>query len=48
MLLVDTNIIVAAADESAKEHEQCAQLLDEHDGLTVTAAVAVVSQDLGV
>ena len=39
VLLVDTNITVAAADDSAKEHEQCVQLLDEHDGLTVTAAV---------
>ena len=43
MLLVDTNVIVAATDASAAEHIRCAQLLDEHRDLTVTAAVAVGS-----
>ena len=43
MLLVDTNVIVAATDASAAEHVRCAQLLDEHRDLTVTAAVAVES-----
>jgi predicted nucleic acid-binding protein len=43
VLLVDTNVIVAATDVSAAEHARCAQLLDEHRDLTVTAAVAVES-----
>ncbi len=43
MLLVDTNVILAAADESAVEHDRCARLLDAHQDLTVTAAVAVES-----
>jgi len=41
MLLVDTNILVAAADASAPEHDRCAALLDEHDHLVVPAPVAV-------
>jgi predicted nucleic acid-binding protein len=43
VLLVDTNVIVAATDASAAEHVRCAQLFDEHRDLTVTAAVAVES-----
>ena len=40
MLLVDTNILLAAVDVSAVEHDRCARLLEEHQDLTVTAAVA--------
>jgi predicted nucleic acid-binding protein len=43
VLLVDTNIIVAATDASAAEHARCAELLDDHRDLTVTAPVAVES-----
>ena len=43
MLLVDTNILLAAADESAAEHDRCAQLLDDHIDITITAPVAVES-----
>ena len=41
MLLVDTNIFVAAADISTPEHEQCAAVLNEHTDLLVPAPVAV-------
>jgi predicted nucleic acid-binding protein len=41
MLLVDTNIFVAAADTSTPEHEQCVAVLDEHSDLVVPAPVAV-------
>lgn len=41
MLLVDTNILVAAADTSAPEHERCAEVLDGHTHVTVTAPVAI-------
>ena len=44
MLLVDTNVILAAADASAAEYETCARLLDAHAGdLAVTAPVAAES-----
>jgi uncharacterized protein len=43
VLLVDTNIILAAADLSAVEHDQCVRPLDQHQDLTLTAAVAVES-----
>jgi predicted nucleic acid-binding protein len=43
VLLVDTNVLLAAADVSAVEHDRCARLLEEHQDLTVTAAVAVES-----
>lgn len=41
MLLVDTNIFVAAADTSTPEHEQCVAVLDEHSDLVVPAPVGV-------
>jgi predicted nucleic acid-binding protein len=41
MLLVDTNIFVAAADTSTPEYEQCAAVLDEHTDLVVPAPVVV-------
>lgn len=41
MLLVDTNILVAAADTSTPEHAACAAVLDEHADLLVPAPVAV-------
>ena len=40
MLLVDTNVLLAAADTSAPEHPQCAALLDERTDLVVTTPVA--------
>lgn len=41
MLLVDTNVLLAAADTSAPEHGRCASLLDVRVDLAITAAVAV-------
>ena len=41
MLLVDTNILVAAADTSTPEHAACAAVLDAHADLLVPAPVAV-------
>lgn len=41
MLLVDTNIFVAAADTSTPEHARCAALLDEHTDLVVPTPVAI-------
>lgn len=41
MLLVDTNVLLAAADTSTREHERCAKVLDEHDDLAVTVPVAI-------
>lgn len=41
MLLVDTNILVAAADTSTPEHERCATVLEEHGGILVPAPVAI-------
>lgn len=43
MLLVDTNILLAAADVSAVEHACCAAVLDETDDIAITVAVAVES-----
>ncbi len=40
MLLVDTNVLLAAADTSAPEHGRCAALLDERTDLVVTTPVA--------
>ena len=42
MLIVDTNILLAAAETSVPEHPRCAAVLDDHTDLAVTAAVAVV------
>lgn len=41
MLLVDTNILLAAADTSTADHARCASILDEHPDLAITAPVAV-------
>ena len=41
MLFVDTNILLAAADRSTPEHEQCVAVLDERRDVAITAAVAV-------
>ena len=41
MLLVDTNVLLAAADTSAPEHQLCAALLDARTDLAVAAPVAV-------
>lgn len=40
MLLVDTNVLLAAADSSAPEHVRCAVVLDEEGELAVTVPVA--------
>lgn len=40
MLLVDTNVLVAAADTSTPEHGPCAAVLDDHSALAITAPVA--------
>jgi uncharacterized protein len=40
VLLVDTNVLLAAADSSTREHERCAQLLDQRTDLLITSAVA--------
>lgn len=41
MLLVDTNILVAAADTSTPEHESCVEVLGGDDDLIVPAPVVV-------
>lgn len=41
MLLVDTNILLAAADTSTTDHTRCAAVLDDNTDLAVTAPVAV-------
>jgi len=41
VLLVDTNVLLAAADTSTSDHDRCAGVLDDHTDLTVTAPVAV-------
>ncbi len=41
MLLVDTNILLAAADTSTPDHARCAAVLDDHPDVAVTAPVAV-------
>lgn len=41
MLLIDTNVLLAAADTSAPEHLRCVALLDERTDLLVTTQVAV-------
>jgi hypothetical protein len=41
VLLVETNILLAAADTSTPEHEGCEALLEGGDSITITAAVAV-------
>jgi predicted nucleic acid-binding protein len=39
-LIVDTNVLLAAADTSAAEHSRCASLLDEREDIAITAPVA--------
>jgi predicted nucleic acid-binding protein len=41
MLLVDTNILVAAADTSTPQHQDCVSVLEGHEDLTVPAPVVV-------
>jgi predicted nucleic acid-binding protein len=41
VLLVDTNILLAAADTSTPEHERCAAVVEGGDSIAVTAPVAV-------
>ena len=43
MLLVDTNVLLAAADTSAAEHSQCSTLLDRETAIAITAPVATES-----
>jgi predicted nucleic acid-binding protein len=40
MLLVDTNVLLSAADTSDHDHLRCAELLDARTDLAVTAPVA--------
>jgi uncharacterized protein len=41
VLLVDTNVLLAATDASTAEHERCASLLDRRQDLFITSPVAV-------
>lgn len=41
MLLIDTNILVAAADTSTPEHRDCVAVLDDGQELVVPAPVVV-------
>jgi predicted nucleic acid-binding protein len=41
VLLVDTNVLLAAADTSTPEHQRCATLLDERTDVAITTPVAV-------
>jgi len=41
VLLVDTNILLAAADTSTPDHTRCAAVLDDHTDLAITGPVAV-------
>jgi uncharacterized protein len=43
VLLVDTNVLLAAADVSTPEHRRCAGSLDERTDLILVAPVAVES-----
>lgn len=40
MLLVDTNVVLSAADTSDRDHLRCAALLDDRTDVAVTAPVA--------
>jgi predicted nucleic acid-binding protein len=40
MLLVDTNVLLSAADTSDHDHLRCAELLDARTDVAVTAPVA--------
>lgn len=43
MLLVDTNIWLAAADERSRDHDRCASLLGQHRG-ELAATVPVIAE----
>jgi predicted nucleic acid-binding protein len=45
-LLIDTNVLLAAADRSAPEHSSCAALLDERQDLAITGPVAAETAGL--
>jgi len=40
-LVVDTNVILAAADDADPDHDRCRQLLEGHRGPLVTTALVV-------
>lgn len=41
MLIVDTGVLVAAADRSDPEHSRCVALLDEEQELLVTSTMVI-------
>ncbi|NOX28531.1 MAG: PIN domain-containing protein, partial [Actinobacteria bacterium] len=41
MLIVDTGVLLAAADHNDPDHDACAQLLENHDGELVTTPLVV-------
>ena len=41
MLLVDTNVLLAAADRSSVDHQRCAAVLDTRSDIAITTPVAV-------
>ena len=41
MLIVDTGVLLAAADRNDPDHEACARLLENHDGELVTTPLVV-------
>jgi predicted nucleic acid-binding protein len=43
VLLVDTNVFLAAADRRAEAHQRCAAVLREHEG-EVAASVPVIAE----
>jgi uncharacterized protein len=43
VLLVDTNVLLAAADVSTPEHRRCAELLDVRTDLVIVTTVATES-----
>lgn len=53
-LIVDTGVLVAAADRTDPRHQQCADLLERDDGPLVTTAMVIaetaylLERDLGV
>jgi predicted nucleic acid-binding protein len=53
VLLVDTGVIVAAADRSDPHHDACAQLLEQTDGSLITSPLVIaeaaylINQKLG-
>jgi len=41
VLIVDTGVLLAAADRNDPDHDACAQLLENHDGELVTTPLVV-------